>query len=126
MTYKSYCLRCSNQSKSVDDAPPDVEKEREKEAVDKMMETKEPVQKTYWGESSKTAYWRGLLHTSDYFRKQENSHMWKHVTEAHPGEEPKDVKFGMSVVKQHFSSFSRQIFEAVIFRLPDLTHLTHQ
>ena len=90
------------------------------------MKTKELVQKTYWGESSKTAYWRGLLHTSDYFRKQENSHMWKHVSEAHPGEEPKDVKFGMSVVKQHFSSFSRQIFEAVIFRLPDLTHLTHQ
>ena len=38
----------------VDDTPPDVDKEA-KEAVDKVMETKEPVQKTYWGESSKTA-----------------------------------------------------------------------
>ena len=124
VTYKTYCLQkeCSNQRRNIDDASPDVDKE----AVDKMTETRKPVQKTYWGESSKTAYWRGLLHTSDYFRKQENSHMWKHVSEAHPGEEPKDVKFGMSVVKQHFSSFSRQIFEAVIFRLPDLTHLTHQ
>ena len=43
--------------------------------------------------------------------------MWKHVSEAHPGKEPKDIKFGMSVVRQHFSAFSRLIFEAVlIFR----------
>ena len=43
--------------------------------------------------------------------------MWKHVSEVHPGKEPKDIKFGMSVVRQHFSAFSRLIFEAVlIFR----------
>ena len=46
--------------------------------------------------------------------------MWKHVPESHPGMEPKDVKFGMSVVRQHFSAFSRLIFEAVlIFRAGD-------
>ena len=118
MTYKTYCLHkeCNNQRGNTDDAPPDVDKE----AVDKVIETRKPVQKQYWGESSKTGYWRGLQHTSDYLRKQENSHMWKHVSEAHPGEEPKDVKFGMSVVRQHFSAFSRQIFEAVlIFRAGD-------
>ena len=94
VTYKTYCLHkeCSNQRRNIDDASPDVDKE----AVDKMTETRKPVQKTYWGESSKTAYWRGLLHTSDYFRKQENSHMWKHVSEAHPGEEPKDVKLDLA------------------------------
>ena len=43
--------------------------------------------------------------------------MWKHVTEAHPGSEPRDVKFGMNVITEHFSAFSRLIFEAVlIFR----------
>ena len=117
ISYKSYCLRCrQQQGKSDDDdnALPDVDEETD------VTETKVPVQKTYWGESSKTAYWRGLQHTSDYFRKLENSHMWKHVSEAHPGEEPRDVKFGMSVVRQHFSAFSRQIFEAVlIFRAGD-------
>ena len=117
ISYKSYCLRCrQQQGKSDDDdnALPDVDEETD------VTETKVPVQKTYWGESSKTAYWRGLQHTSDYFRKQENSHMWKHVSETHPGEEPKDIKFGMSVVRQHFSAFSRQIFEAVlIFRAGD-------
>ena len=40
--------------------------------------------------------------------------MWKHVTEAHPGSEPRDVKFGMNVVREHFSAFSRLIFEAVL------------
>ena len=41
--------------------------------------------------------------------------MFKHLSDTHPG--LKDVKFGMTVVKQHKSSFQRQIFESVlIFR----------
>ena len=87
----------------------------------KERETKDETEQGQIGEVLHSgSHWRGLLHMSDYFRKQENSHMWKHVSEAHPGEEPKDVKFGMSVVRQHFSAFSRQIFEAVlIFRAGD-------
>ena len=40
--------------------------------------------------------------------------MMKHVSESHPNDKTEDIKFGMSVVKQHFSSFSRQIHEAVL------------
>ena len=115
VSYKTYCQKCRDVKKNSD--PPDVDVE---EAEDIVIEIKESVQKTYWVESSKTAYWRGLQHMSDYLRKKENSHMWKHLSEAHPGEEPKDIPFGMSVVWQHFSAFSRQSFEAVlIFRAGD-------
>ena len=72
------------------------------------------AEKVYFGESSESGYWRGLQHTSDFLRKSETSHMWKHVTEAHPGSEPRDVKFGINVVREHFSAFLRLIFEAVL------------
>ena len=65
----------------------------------KERETKDETEQGQIGEVLHSgSHWRGLLHTSDYFRKQENSHMWKHVSEAHPGEEPKDV----NVVKYRF------------------------
>ena len=132
VTYKTYCLHedCNKKSKKKEesdnetkpveiphenkDALPEMDKDKDE---DVEAETKNKMQKFYWGESCKTSYWRGLQHSSDYFRKQESSHMWKHVSEAHPGKEPKDIKFGMSVVRQHFSAFSRLIFEAIlIFR----------
>ena len=42
--------------------------------------------------------------------------MLKHFSEIHDGEPQESVKFGMTVVKQHFSSFSRQIHEWVLIQ----------
>ena len=43
--------------------------------------------------------------------------MYKHLSDAHKDEKRENIKFGMTVVKQHFSAFSRQIHESIlIFR----------
>ena len=71
--------------------------------------------KFYFGETFRDAKTRGSEHLSDFRSNSEDSHMMKHVCEDHPGS--KDIKFGMSVVKRHKSSFERQIFESIlIFR----------
>ena len=40
--------------------------------------------------------------------------MFKHVSDEHPDSLPREIKFGMSVVKQHKSSFDRMVFESVL------------
>ena len=40
--------------------------------------------------------------------------MLKHLSDEHPESSPREIKFGMSVVKQHKNSFSRMIFESVL------------
>ena len=44
-------------------------------------------------------------------KKQENSPLFKHVSEVHNGE---NVNFRMHTVKKHFSAFSRLVHEAVM------------
>ena len=41
----------------------------------------------------------------------------KHLSDCHPDSRPEEIKFGMSVIKHHRSSFDRMVFESVlIFR----------
>ena len=73
--------------------------------------------KFYFGETSRDAYTRGAEHLSDYIGQTDDSHMYKHLSDSHQDSRPRDVKFGMSVIKQHRSSFERMIFEScLIFR----------
>ena len=40
--------------------------------------------------------------------------MKKHLDEDHPGCDPEDIKFGMTVVRQHKSAFSRMVHEEIL------------
>ena len=102
VSYKTYCLKCA------DDAGMDSK------TINKNIS--ENI-KFYFGETFRDAYTRGKEHLSDYRAETEDSRMLKHLSEDHPGCDPSDIKFGMSVVKSHKSSFERQIFESIlIFR----------
>ena len=90
-------------------------KEEAEEAVDAGA-AKEPL-KTYYGETHCSARERGAQHVRDYQNKEEDSHMFKHFSDSHRNEKIEDIKFGMSVVKQHYSAFSRQIMESVLIFL---------
>ena len=100
VTYKTYCLKC---------------KEKLAEAGEAAGDTV-PVH-TYYGETHVSSRERGIQHERDYRSKNEDSHMYKHYSEMHQDENLADVKFGMSVIRQHFSSFSRQIHEACLIFL---------
>ena len=43
--------------------------------------------------------------------------MYKHLQESHPGKEPEEVKFGMTVLRQHFTAFSRMVYEEILIYL---------
>ena len=98
--YKTYCLKCANEA--------GLDEKSIRKNVNGDI-------KFYFGETFRDANTRGSEHLSDFKRKSEDSHMMKHVCEDHPGS--KDIKFGISVIKKHKSSFERQIFESIlIFR----------
>ena len=102
VSYKTYCLRCAEEA--------GADEKTLKSNVNNSI-------KFYFGETFRDAYTRGAEHLSDYVGQTDDSHMFKHLTDSHPGSSPRDVKFGMSVVRKHKSSFERQIFENVlIFR----------
>ena len=107
VTYKTFCLKCKeNLSK----------KEEAEDATEDAGAVKEPL-KTYYGETHCSARERGAQHDRDYKSKKEDSHMFKHLSECHNDDKIDDVRFGMSVIKQHFSSFSRQVQESVLIFL---------
>ena len=43
--------------------------------------------------------------------------MYMHLQESHPGKEPEEVKFGMTVLRQHFTAFSRMVYEEILIFL---------
>ena len=104
ITYKSYCLNCC--------AKAGVTKEDIKDNTSDKYDM-------YFGESKKDLASRSITgHLADHRNQTDDSHIMKHWSAAHSQEcRPRDIKFGFSVVKQHKSSFARQIFESVlIFR----------
>ena len=72
----------------------------------------------YYGETSKTAYERGLNHLYDFLTEAEDSHMFKHQSEVH-GDQEDPVEFSMTVLKKHMTAFRRQIHEAVIVEMKE-------
>ena len=71
---------------------------------------------SYYGESSRTAFERGLEHARDFLTNQEDSHMYNHYVEEHHLEKKEGIKFEMKILKNHFSAVSRQVHEAVVIR----------
>ena len=69
----------------------------------------------YFGESSRTGFERGQEHENDFLKHKEESHMFKHWLEEHPGNEK--PTFSMKVLRGHSSSFVRQIHEAVLIEM---------
>lgn len=63
------------------------------------------------GESSRSGYERGGEHVSDCLARREDSHMWKHMQDAHAGEKTPDFSF--KVIKTFQSALMRQVSEAV-------------
>ena len=121
ITYKTVCLKCIEESKANDETEEKKEKNEEKKEVEEASEDanddKETEIKYYFGESHRSAKERQKEHSEDYLKKREDSHQYKHLTEAHPGCQPEDVKWGMTVIRQHPSAFHRQVFEACLIFL---------
>ena len=69
--------------------------------------------RSYYGESSRTAFERGKEHLSGFQSENIDNHMFKHYSDEHQGEE---ISFSMKVIKGHMSAFTRQIHEAVIIQ----------
>ena len=81
-----------------------------------MIETrKEEVQKfKYIGETSRSAFERGVEHYKDLEFTRSNSHMLKHAVIHHPDLDPCMIDFRMKILSTHQTAFERQIREAVM------------
>ena len=66
------------------------------------------------GESSRSSYERGGEHADDYRKETSDSHMHKHATTDHHGEE--NPTFSFKVVKSFQNALARQVSEAVRLR----------
>ena len=111
MTYKTFCLKCEEERRIKQG---DIEEIEENNLNNDVIKGE---MKFYYGESSKTAFERGVQHEKDYVSKLDDSHMYKHFTEAHGDSDIKDIRFGMTVLRSHPSAFHRQVSESVlIFR----------
>ena len=64
----------------------------------------------YTGQTSLSLHERGKQHLVGFLKKSDASPLYKHVMEAHDGEE---VDFKMKVIRKHFTAFSRLVHEAV-------------
>ena len=120
ITYMTVCLRCEEiaRRKANEEKTSVTEEVDDAETTEKASEEAEPhrkiLSKRYYGESNRSGGERQKEHASDYKNKKEDSHMKKHLDEDHPGCEPEDIKFGMTVVRQHKSAFSRMVHEEIL------------
>jgi hypothetical protein len=76
------------------------------------------VTATYEGETSRTAYQRGLEHASDVEKKSEDSPLWKHSTIHH---ESNPARFQMEVTGLHRSAMERLSNEIVRIKISNST-----
>ena len=75
---------------------------------------------TYYGETCRTAYERGLEHSNDHISMKEDSHMHRHEALEHGD---KKVEFSMKVIRQHKSAFQRQVHEAVVIEMNETKNI---
>ena len=133
VTYETWCQTCVNkeeklirkkydifeESLDIDKLYGDKKKKmnlNEREKKRKLAETsdKEIVKFKYIGETSRSAFERGVEHFKDLEYTRSKSHMLKHAVIHHPDLNPKNVEFGMKIISSHRSAFERQITEAVL------------
>ena len=88
--------------------------EGDKEKI-KSMKEKITVAK-YIGETSRSAYERGLEHLDNLASLSTKSPMLRHILEQHEGCDFSGVKWGMKIVSSMRTAFERQIGEAVLIQ----------
>ena len=110
IAYKSVCLTCKDEAVKATS----IKKDEKNDVGDTFEKQNDDDERPYIGESHVSGRERSIQHARDYSNKKDDSHQYKHYTEAHADLEMKDVKFGMTVLRQFFSSFNRQHYEAVM------------
>ena len=116
IVYETWCRKCEKmEEKKILDTI--EEEEEQKKAMKKIRLFK------YVGESSRSAYERGLEHARDLEELKKDSHMLKHYFSMHEGEKVEDMDFGMRIVKAHKTAFNRQISESVIIQTEKKQHV---
>ena len=116
------CLTCEEEARAKANTEKDENPESEKNALEseekaRIRQNEQVISKRYIGESHRSGGERQQEHAYDYRKKKEDSHMYKHLQESHPGKEPEEVKFGMTVLRQHFTAFSRMVYEEILIFL---------
>ena len=115
--YEIWCMKCmADEEKRIED-----EAGEDKELCLKKKE-KIKVYK-YIGETSRSVYERALEHQLSYQSLSTNSYMLKHWIDKHEGEDLKENRFGIKVIKYTRSSFERQVLESVILQENKKHHL---
>ena len=64
-----------------------------------------------------------MEHQKDWEDLKMNSHKVKHYFEKHEEEDPKNMIFGMKLVRTHRTAFTRQISESVVIQTEKQTKL---
>ena len=77
----------------------------------------------YWGESFRSGAERSQEHLQDCRHKKEESHMWRHLQQAHPDE---NVSFTMKVVKRFLKSFEREVSESIYIEVNQSNNILNQ
>ena len=90
IAYKSVCLTCKDEA---------VKAKEEKNDTGDTFEKENDEEIPYIGESHVSGRERSIQHARDYSNKKDDSHQYKHYTEAHADLEMKDVKFGMTILQ---------------------------
>ena len=81
---------------------------------------------SYIGETSRSAFERGLEHLKDLEYRRTKSHYLRHAVECHPGVSPESLDFRMKILSSHRSAFERQIREAVMIEMNNGPHLMNR
>ena len=109
IVYETWCITCERREREkILEEEVDEEKQREKFKRIKISK--------YIGETSRSAYERGLEHLKDFEDMKAESHMIKHYLENHEDEEMMSMEFGMRIVRKPRTAFNRQIAESVMIQ----------
>ena len=93
LVYETWCETCVRKEIQ------EIDKEEDLDEKERMERIKRIKKYKYVGESSRSAYERGLEHQDGLEKLDENNHMMKHVASHHQDMELEEVKFGMKVVR---------------------------
>ena len=97
IVYKSRCLTCKTDNDKNGGIKDDLQ--------NKDTFEKDDDKRAYFGERHVSGMERSIQHSRDNLNKKDDSHQFKHYTEAHADLDMKEVKFGVTVLRQFFSSF---------------------
>ena len=109
IVYETWCLTCERRDREKI-LEGEQDEKKQKEMIKGMRIHK------YIGETSRSAYERGLEHQKDLDDLKIESHMLKHYIENHENEKIEDMEFGMKIVRKPRTAFNRQVAESVLIQ----------